>query len=127
MLTVLLVDDDRLVLGYCYNVLTARPDFQVMQCTSGDDAAELASLYAGKIDLLISDICMPGRLNGIALAQELTAMRPEAKILLMSGRANEPLPLLPSWQFIAKPFRPSDLLSKIEAMLHLPAATSVRR
>jgi DNA-binding NtrC family response regulator len=71
------------------------------------------------IDLLITDVIMPG-MNGPALAKQVRALRPETKILYMTGYSGEFVRadmLIPGVSFIQKPFTPDDLRRKIRKML----------
>lgn len=117
MATILLVDDDRTILDYCCRVLADRSDFEVLRAGSGREALEVASGRPGTIELLISDVSMPGGISGIDLAKHLTRSRPETKVLLMSGYYQEEFELGASWTFLSKPFRTSDLIAKVVAIL----------
>ena len=121
MNTVLLVDDDRCILHLCTYVLASTRRLHILQASSGGEAIDTASKYDGTIELLLSDIIMPGGLSGLELAECLTVSRPEIKVLLMSGNSSGSLSMKPGWRFLAKPFRPSDLLDQVEAIL--PAAS----
>jgi len=117
MYTVLLVDDDQCVLRLCTAVLAKTQRLHILQASSGREAIDAASQYDGAIELLVSDIRMPGGISGVNLAECLTVSRPEIRVLLMSGNSPEPLVMKPGWHFLAKPFRPSDLLGHVEAIL----------
>jgi two-component system cell cycle sensor histidine kinase/response regulator CckA len=123
MYTVLLVDDEQFILHLCTDVLARTGRLHILQATSGGEAINTASKHDGTIELLLSDIMMPGGISGVDLAECLTDSRPETKVLLMSGSSPEPLVMKPGWRFLAKPFRPSDLLSQVEAIL--PAGYAV--
>ena len=117
MATVLLVDDDRLVLRLCSYILVDIIGLSVLQAADGNEAVEVANRHGDTIHLLISDVIMPGGLNGFQLAETLTAIRPEMKVLLMSGISQDAATLDPTWHFISKPFRPDAFISKIEEVL----------
>jgi two-component system, cell cycle sensor histidine kinase and response regulator CckA len=92
----------------------------VLSATDGQDGLEISRQYAGKIDLLITDIRMP-RLNGNALCAHLMEERPETKVLVMSGAdlrtltdKNVNLPFLP------KPFDGQTLKAKVREVLAAP-------
>jgi two-component system cell cycle sensor histidine kinase/response regulator CckA len=115
--TVLLVDDteslremmERVLAGFGYRVLTAR---------DGANALEVSEKYHGQIDLLISDVVMPG-IGGPELAVRLRMRRPTLRVLLMSGYDEHSLGAGGAGyaSFIAKPFRPELLAQKIRAVL----------
>lgn len=116
--TVLMVEDNVEVLELGATVLD-EAGYRVVTATSADDA--LAQIHAGvRIDLLFTDIVMPGTLDGAALATAVGEILPGTPILLTTGWADraaeqggarEPLPL------IGKPYRPADLVRRVEALL----------
>jgi two-component system, cell cycle sensor histidine kinase and response regulator CckA len=125
VLTVLLVDDDRLVLGLCSCVLAAIPGICILKAEAGCEALDIAARHEGAIDLLLSDISMPGEMNGVQLAERLVVARPAIKVLLMSGYSDN-LQLRAAWHFLSKPFFPAGLVARIEETLgrELPAVTA---
>jgi DNA-binding response OmpR family regulator len=114
--TILLAEDEALLreLGETilrqagYNVLTA------------PDAKELMSLlngYSENIDLLLTDIVMPG-LSGQELAHLARARWPRIRVLYMSGYSDEELEsLLRDSAFLQKPFTPSELMAKVRELI----------
>ena len=115
--TVLLVDDtdslremiERVLTGFGYNVLSAH---------DGAEALEVSEKHAGQIDLLLSDVVMPG-IGGPELAIRLKMRRPSLRVLLMSGYDEHSLGAggASYASFIAKPFRPETLAKKMEEVL----------
>lgn len=118
--TVLLVDDteslremmERVLAGFGYTVLIAR---------DGANALEVSDKFHGQIDLLLSDVVMPG-IGGPELAVRLRMRRPTLRVLLMSGYDEHSLASgAGSYSsFIAKPFRPEVLGQKIREVLDTP-------
>jgi signal transduction histidine kinase/ActR/RegA family two-component response regulator len=91
----------------------------VLSAPEAQEALRILSQQKGVIDLLITDVIMPG-MNGPALAKQVRAMRPETKILYMTGYSGEFVRsdmLIPGVSFIQKPFTPTDLRRKIRKML----------
>ena len=84
---ILCVDDDRLVLGLTAELLRGM-GHEVIEARSGRAAAEALSLPA-LIDLMITDIHMPGGLGGIELAAYARQVRPELRIVYFSGSVAE--------------------------------------
>jgi DNA-binding NtrC family response regulator len=123
MYTVLLVDDEQFILQLCVDVLARTQRLHILEASSGGEAIDTASKHDGTIELLLSDIMMPGGISGVELAECLTASRPEIKVLLMSGSSPASFVIKPEWHFLAKPFRPSDLLGQVQAIL--PAGSAV--
>jgi CheY-like chemotaxis protein len=118
--TILVVDDEDTVLSLVRTMLW-RAGFAVLEAPGAEEALRVSSAHTGAIDLLLSDILMPGT-NGYELADALTAVRPQTKVLLMSGyrdkvlsestgRGSSQAPLL------RKPFTQFALVSKIEELL----------
>ena len=120
MVTVLLVDDDRIILELFTVVLEKLGGFRVLRAADGQTAIKTASQYRGDIDLLLSDIVMPGDLSGVQVAEILEECRPKMKVLLMSGcNISERMSSYDchGWKFLPKPFSPAALLSKIQEIL----------
>jgi signal transduction histidine kinase/ActR/RegA family two-component response regulator len=91
----------------------------VLSAPEAQEALRIVSQQTGAIDLLITDVIMPG-MNGPALAKQVRALRPETKILYMTGYSGEFVRsdmLIPGVSFIQKPFTPADLRRKIRKML----------
>jgi DNA-binding NtrC family response regulator len=117
MPTILLVDDDRMILELCDRVLAGLSGLCVLQADSGAEALDTAARHPGTIELLIADILMPGGIDGVELAARVAVSRPCIRVLLMSGYRPEAFALRDSWQFLSKPFRACDLVSKVEEIL----------
>jgi two-component system cell cycle sensor histidine kinase/response regulator CckA len=105
--TILVVDDDTMVLRTVSDFLTGT-QYNIITATSGAEALQRSRDYNGKIHVLLSDLQMP-EMSGVALATELSAERPQLKVLLMSGFLEGVLKLNEGWRFMAKPFIPSQL------------------
>ena len=120
--TILVVDDDDAVLNFVVQVLK-RAKFIVLQATGGTEAVKLAAEYAGKIDLLLSDVRMP-EISGPDLAEAIKKSRPDIHVMFMSGFARGDLLMLNyGWAFIGKPFVPIKLIEMIYVVLHTPDNT----
>src|SRR5262245_52796557 len=81
--TVLLADDEDLVRGFVRLVLE-RQGYCVLEAPGGDEALALCEQFEGPIHLLVTDVVMP-RMNGRELAKRVRDMRPETKVLYVSG------------------------------------------
>jgi two-component system cell cycle sensor histidine kinase/response regulator CckA len=113
--TVLLADDEPTVRIVVEKILRSA-GYQVIATNSGAEATDRAEKHAGEIDVLLSDIVMPG-VSGVDLAKRLQKSRPETKVLLMSGYFPEELEFLDGWKFLRKPFSPGVLTKAIESLL----------
>jgi len=126
--TILVVEDDPLVRQY---VLTQIQSLGYTTLSASNGAEALAAIDSGKpIDLLFTDIIMPGNMNGRELAKQAAIRRPEIKVLFTSGYTENAIihhgRLDPGVLLLAKPYRRSDLASLIRAALVAPAAAAVR-
>jgi two-component system cell cycle sensor histidine kinase/response regulator CckA len=116
---ILLVEDNHAVRRMLRQILENN-DFTVIEAHDGSSALSMAQLHDGRIDLLITDIDMPG-ISGLDLVRQLLPVHPEAKVLLISGFSPErvlsvsPLPL--GTRFLTKPFTHKDLLLQIRELL----------
>lgn len=91
----------------------------VLSACDAQDALQLIREQKTPIDLLLTDVIMPG-MNGAALAKEVRSLWPETKILYMTGHSGEFVRadmLSPGVSLVRKPFTPADLGRKIRKML----------
>ncbi|MDZ7373483.1 MAG: PAS domain S-box protein [candidate division KSB1 bacterium] len=103
--SVLLIEDDEKVRQLTRRAI-ARLGFRVLCAASGQEALELLRNRAEKIDLVVSDVIMPG-LHGPELAEEIRKLRPEVKIIFMSGYPASTLQRQAKWNgqiLLQKPF-----------------------
>jgi PAS domain S-box-containing protein len=117
--TVLLTEDEDDVRELIQDMLASH-GYEVLAARDPADAIKRASAFKGKIDLLLTDVVMPGG-NGRDLARRLTAVRPGTKVLYISGypeHGAQPGSVLePGAPFLAKPFTREVLLQKIRDLL----------
>jgi CheY-like chemotaxis protein len=111
--TVLVVDDDDDVCRMVERALR-RASYTVMTATSGRDALARARAYPGEIDLLLTDVVMPG-MTGQELIRELSAERPGLQVVFMSGYHQGAL--IDPRRFVAKPFDRATLLTTVADVL----------
>jgi two-component system cell cycle sensor histidine kinase/response regulator CckA len=100
--------------------------FHTLEADSAESALELISRDRPRIDLLLTDVIMPGR-NGVELHGDLATTYPTAKVLFMSGYPSDILQSRDSAAteatFLQKPFNRKKLLSKVNALLKGEAAS----
>jgi two-component system cell cycle sensor histidine kinase/response regulator CckA len=117
--TVLAVDDDPTMLELVEEVLTPL-GYKVLSAASGEEALEMATSQQEKIDLLLTDVVLPG-MKGQELAKQLQMNCPYVNILFMSGYLCPSMGHCNSGQkfeaFIQKPFTPNSLLRKMRKLL----------
>jgi two-component system cell cycle sensor histidine kinase/response regulator CckA len=94
--------------------------YQVIQASNGDQALSVANSHSGQINLLLTDVIMPG-LNGRDLSDRLKAVRPNVKALFMSGYTADVIAnrgvLNPGIAFLHKPFSQEELARKVREVL----------
>jgi len=117
--TILIVEDDPSTRKVTQRVL-AKAGYMTLEATNGEDALEVIGNYAGRIDLVLTDLMMPG-IGGLELASRLAALKPDLPVILMSGYAEHTAldrnVIHSSRPFIEKPFTAAGLLAFVRAEL----------
>jgi YesN/AraC family two-component response regulator len=92
----------------------------VLEAEDGDEALEVCRRHEGPIDLVVTDVVMPG-MNGHELAQRLETIIPDAEVLFISGYTGGALiehgVLQEDTNFLQKPFSPQRLVQKVREVL----------
>jgi two-component system, cell cycle response regulator CpdR len=111
----LVVDDDPAIRSYVQSILRAE-GFETLEAEDGAQALEVVRMLDGSIELIVTDIQMPGS-DGITLANAVRAAFPSVAILLMSGypRADADFP------FLEKPFSWAVMRNVVRQVLNRPA------
>jgi len=113
--TVLVVEDESAIRQLAQTMLE-RLGYTVLAAGTPDEALELARTFEGRIDLLITDVVMPG-MNGRELADRLTAVRPDTRCLFMSGYTADVIAhrgkLYDGVHFVQKPFTRTVLAASV--------------
>jgi two-component system, response regulator PdtaR len=107
--SVLLVEDEEMISSIVSEAMAAH-GFDVNAV--GDAESALRYLESGKrVDVMFTDVNLPGAMNGAMLAAEVRAMRPEMPIVYTSGRYTQSAiePLVPRSIFVAKPYDIADV------------------
>jgi signal transduction histidine kinase len=117
--TILVVEDDDAVRRMIREFLTIK-GYTVKEARSGAEAIEFLRNHAEPIDLVLTDVIMPG-MKGRELGGRLAALRTGIKILYMSAHTEETIMdldmIAPGTAFIEKPFSPEELASKVREVL----------
>jgi DNA-binding response OmpR family regulator len=115
--TVLLVEDEDAVRAVLRTVLR-RQGYTVLEASHAAQALDASRDYAGRIDLLMTDLIMP-HMNGDVLASEVRHARPETRVLFMSGFGEQEFAdgLAVRAPFIQKPFTPAIITRKVRDVL----------
>ena len=118
--TILLVDDEQSVRSIVVKILR-RAKYNVLEAENGEAALRISETHPDRIDLLISDMYMPG-LRGPEVALALAPMRPGLRVLFMSGYADQDSRAgVPAGaNFLNKPFSGKELAAKVEEVLKGP-------
>jgi len=126
--TILLVEDEEALRTLARNCLESH-GYRVLEAPDGHMAMATAGEHPGPIQLLLTDVIMPG-MNGRELANRVTALRPETKVVYMSGYSNDLIAqygvLDTETLLLEKPFTLSALLTKVnQALRTLSKASAV--
>jgi DNA-binding response OmpR family regulator len=118
--TILLVDDEPHVRSMVRDILELS-GYNIIEAGDADEAFAVEAAYAEPIDLLLTDIVMPG-LTGAELARRLVPRRPRMKVLYMSAFTlvdiqNQRIELDPGVPILAKPFGVDALTRKVRELL----------
>ena len=118
--TILLVEDEAQVRTVECTILRAQ-GYRVLEAVDGEAALELSRQHSGTIDLLFTDVVMPG-LGGRELAERLLEQRPRLRVLYASGYTEKAIMhhhvLHDALHLLPKPFTPDSLLRKVREVLN---------
>ncbi len=117
--TILLAEDEEAVRNLAQRILSEQ-GYKVLAASDALQALQILQEHKGKIDLLITDMIMPG-MTGLGLVQRVQANYPQIKVMYISGYTDTAILhqglLEPSTAFLQKPFTPHTLLKKIREVL----------
>lgn len=117
--TVFVVEDEPSLRAMVLKILK-RFGYRTLQAPNGGEAFILAEQYSGPIDLLMTDVVMPG-MNGRELAKRLAKLHPEMKVLFTSGYTENVIVhhgvVDENLNFLGKPYSPEELVRKIREVI----------
>ena len=123
--TILIVEDEPVVRRLTVRALTER-GYHVLEAEDGESALEVARAHKGDLQLLVTDVVMPG-MNGKELADRLTTDRPDLRVLYISGYAEHAVVrqgvLVEGIAFLSKPFDLSELARTVREVLDKASVT----
>ncbi len=125
---ILVVEDSEEVLALAQEHLSEL-GYEVLTASDGEQALAVLQRVAYRIDLLFTDLIMPGSVNGLALVEKLHQQVPHAPVLLTTGY-NEDLvqgARAPGLDVLAKPYRRSELVDRVRSALRHGGAGRMRR
>lgn len=118
--TIFLVEDEALVRAVARKTLS-RFGYHIIEAESGAEALEIWKKHHDRIDLLLTDIVMPGGVSGHELATQLQSEQPELPVICASGYSAEvfrgEIDFPERAQFLSKPYSPSDLIEMVRQSL----------
>jgi two-component system cell cycle sensor histidine kinase/response regulator CckA len=118
--TILLIDDEQSVRSIVMKILK-RAKYNVLEAGSGEAALKAVEAHPRKIDLVVTDLHMPG-INGPEVVKMLAGVRPGLKVLFMSGYADHDVVArtgVPAGaSFLHKPFSGEELTAAVTAAMH---------
>ena len=124
--TVLIVEDEAIIRSNVRECLQ-QLGYHVLEAEDGDVALQICDGLPGKVDLVLTDLVMPG-MGGHQLASELAQRHPEVRMLFMSGYTEDSAArreiLLQGSAFLQKPFSVADLSNAVHQVLALRACLS---
>jgi len=117
--TVLLVEDEDSIRRMMHKFLE-REGYQLLEARSGQEASDLAEVYEEPIDVLVTDVVMPG-MTGPELAERLAPLRPDMKVLFVSGYRHDTLEhqglMMRDLNLLPKPFPAMELIRRVQILL----------
>lgn len=118
--TILVVEDEQMLRDFVTNALTSI-GYRVLAAANGPEALEIWEAHRDEINLLLTDVVMPGLLSGRQLEQRLTTDKPDLKVIFTSGYSAELLGMdLDQDQkhgFLAKPYFTESLARTVATQL----------
>ncbi|MFJ3487801.1 response regulator [Pseudomonas sp. NPDC090202] len=117
---VLIVEDEPLILMLLADYLSGE-GYRVLQAENGEQAFEILATKP-HLDLMITDYRLPGGVSGVQIAEPAVKLRPELKVIFISGYPAEIVesgsPIARKAPILAKPFTMESLQTQIQSLLH---------
>jgi signal transduction histidine kinase len=118
--TVLVVEDDTAVREIAVAMLSEL-GYRVLEAADGEEGLHAFGVHASTVDLLLTDVVLPGKMRGREVAERILATRPEVRVLFMSGYTENSIVhqgrLDDGMQLIGKPFTREQLARKVAEVL----------
>jgi signal transduction histidine kinase/CheY-like chemotaxis protein len=118
--TILVVEDEAGVREIAVAILRSL-GYRVLEAPDGDEGLRVFGTHAAEIEMLLTDVVLPGKVRGRELAERITAVRPEVKVLFMSGYTENSIVhhgrLDDGVHLLGKPFKREQLARKVAEVL----------
>ncbi|SCY92730.1 Response regulator receiver domain-containing protein [Microvirga guangxiensis] len=116
---VLLVEDEPLVRMTAADELE-EADFQVLEAANADVAMAVLEARSDEVQVLFTDVHMPGSMDGMELAEQVHARWPHVRLLISSGYAQPAPDEIPdAGRFVPKPYRAATIVRQIHELVHM--------
>lgn len=115
----ILVVEDQAEVAELASAMLEDVGYAVIRASNGAEALERLKENA-QVDLVFSDVVMPGTVNGVALARRLATTHPQLKVLLASGYSPEYYGSTEDFPLLGKPYRRAELLDRVRSLLDDP-------
>jgi CheY-like chemotaxis protein len=117
---IIVVDDEPDILQYIREILR-HVNYEVITATSGDQAWTLFEEHQPEIDMVLTDVVMPGSIDGLELAAKIHQVDPSLPVLLVTGALPEgdarAVGIVEKELLLRKPFSPKQLIGLVEARI----------
>ena len=113
----LIVDDEPAIRTFLRELLEQR-QFQILEADCAASALKIVQALGDRLALIVSDIRMPGDMDGLDLAYSVRNALPAIPVILISGYCDKHPDNNPGFEFISKPFAPEAILKAIDGALN---------
>jgi CheY-like chemotaxis protein len=117
---IIVVDDEPDILQYIREIL-CHVNYEVIVATSGDQAWTLFEEHQPEIDMVLTDVVMPGSIDGLELAAKIHQVDPSLPVLFVTGALPEgdarTVGIVEKELLVRKPFSPKQLIDLVEARI----------
>jgi CheY-like chemotaxis protein len=117
---ILVIEDDAMLREIAVRTL-AMQGYEVVEAGNGPEAIELLS-HSEHIDLLFTDIALPGGMNGVEIAEAAATIQPDIKVLFTTGYSEKSVTYdgqsVADEDLVNKPYRRKELLEKVRSILN---------
>ena len=120
--TILVVEDEEEI-RFLTTAMLRNEGYKILEASNGQEAVSVIQQSTESVDLLFTDIAMPGEMNGVQAAARVQALKPNIKLLFTTGYAMGSVPdieLTEEYPVLNKPYQPEDLMLKIRQVLDGP-------